>query len=301
MADCDTGLMMQSSGERTLVSTTAGPVEIVHIPGDRPPVLFFPGGHCSARSDCGWELYTASGYGVVSFSRPGYGGTRVGRLGPARFATVVREVCSQLDIAVTAAAVGVSFGGLQAIHVAGGRGRGVDIPRLVLHSCAPSTIAYPDSRAQAIGGRLLFAPPVERVVWALVRRMIESDAGLRWLMGRLSTLPVGTWWDRFGVADRDRARTLFSSMSSGSGFILDLAQGRAGGSEPRRLAMASVRCPTLVTGSPYDRGVAFAHAEDLAAGIPGASLVELDSPSHLFWLGPGREKATSIVSSFLGG
>ena len=283
--------------ETRIKSTSAGPVEIVQLPGERPPVLFFPGGHCSARCDCGWGLYAESGHAVVSFSRPGYGGTRVGPLSAEAFTPLVREVCEQLDISVIAAAVGVSFGGLQAVHVAADRELGV--PRLVLHSCAPSGLPYPDTRAEAIVGPIVFSPALQGLVWRLVRRMVRSDSGLRRMMARLSKLPVEDWWEQLSAADRDEARALFQSMRSDSGFVNDLRQGQARGAAARRDAMSKVQCPTLVTASPHDRGVSFAHAVDFANTIPDAVLVELDSPSHLFWIGPGRERLISIVSSFI--
>ncbi|MEP7192309.1 MAG: hypothetical protein ABI903_05535 [Actinomycetota bacterium] len=188
--------------ETRIVSTSAGPVEIVQVPGERPPVLFFPGGHCSAKCDCGWGLYTGSGHAVVSFSRPGYGGTRVGPLSAAEFEPLISEVCEQLDITVIAAAVGV-------------------------------------------------------------------------------------------------ARALFRCMRSDSGFINDLRQGQDRWAAARRDVLSKVQCPTLVTGSPHDRGVSFAHAEDFANAIPDAQLVGLDSPSHIFWIGPGRARLVSIVRSFI--
>lgn len=265
--------------------------------GERPPVLFFPGGHCSAASDCGWGLYTDSGYGIVSFSRPGYGDTRVGPLSAAEFAPLVREVCEQLDIPEIAAAVGVSFGGLQAVHAAADRE--LRVPRLVLHSCAPSRLPYPDTRAEAIMGPVVFSPLLQGLVWRLIHRMVRSDSGLRRMMARLSKLPVEDWWDDLSVADKAEARALFHSMRSDSGFVNDLRQGRAADAAARRDAMANVRCPTLVTGSPHDRGVSFAHAEDFAAAMPDAVLVELDSPSHLFWIGPGRARLVAVVESFL--
>lgn len=290
---CQTGFM----AEPRIVMTSAGPVGVVQVLGERPPVLFFPGGHCSAQVDCGWGLYTGSGHAVVSFSRPGYGGTRVGRLSAAEFAPLVPEVCGELGISVIAAAVGVSFGGLQAVHVA--QCQELRIPRLVLHSCAPSGLPYPDTRAQAIGGPVVFSPLLQGVVWRLVHRMVRSDSGLRRMMTQLSTLPVDDWWEQLSVADRDEARALFQAMRSDSGFVNDLRQGRVREAAARRDAVSNVRCTTLVTGSPHDRGVSFAHAQDFAASIPDADLVELDSPSHLFWIGPGRARLASIVRSFL--
>jgi pimeloyl-ACP methyl ester carboxylesterase len=283
--------------ETHLVSTSAGPVEIVQVPGERPPALFFPGGHCSARCDCGWGLYTESGHAVVSFSRPGYGGTRVGPLSAAEFAPLVREVCEQRGISVIAAAVGVSFGGLQAVHVAEDQELGV--PRLVLHSCAPSGLPYPDTRAEAIVGPVLFSPLLQGLVWRLVRRVVRSDSGLRTMMARLSKLPVEDWWEQLSAPDRDQARALFRCMRSDLGFVNDLRHGQARWADARREALSKVRCPTLVTGSPHDRGVSFAHAEDLANSIPDSHLVELDSPSHIFWIGPGRARLVAIVRSFI--
>jgi len=40
-------------------------------------------------------------------------------------------------------------------------------------------------------------------------------------------------------------------------------------------------------------------AEDLAQTIATATLVELDAPSHLFWIGPARAKIERAVRHFL--
>lgn len=280
-----------------LVSVSAGVVEILHVPGDRSAVLFFPGGHCRAAADCGRSLYAGLGYEVVSFSRPGYGGTRVGRLTAAEFASLAGEVCEQLGISSVAASVGVSFGGLQAVHVAGGRQPRVQ--RLILHSCAPSTKQYPDRRAEALLGPVVFSPLVQGAVWGLVRSVVRSDAGLRMMLSQLSNLPTSAWWDLMSAEDKDEARNLFQSMRSDSGFTNDLRQGQPRGANARRQAMSAVRCPTLVTASRNDGGVSFAHAEDFARVIPGADLVELSSPSHLFWLGSQRAQLISTLQSFI--
>ena len=67
-------------------------------------------------------------------------------------------------------------------------------------------------------------------------------------------------------------------MEAGSGFVYDLRQWRR--QTPHRLeALLGVSCRTLVTGSPYDGGVSFAHAKNLGDVIPGAVLAELHSPT----------------------
>jgi pimeloyl-ACP methyl ester carboxylesterase len=286
-------------GETAVVRTSGGPVEIVRVPGDRSPVLFFPGGHCGASVDCGWRLYTGAGHSLVSFSRPGYGNTRVGPLSPAEFAPLVRDVCRELGLSVISAAVGVSFGGMQAVHAA--RDADLHVEHLVLHSCAPSGLPYPDTRSESLLGPVLFAPELQGIFWNGVRRVVDSDAGLRMMMGRLSRLPTRAWWHHLTPDDKAQARLLFRRMSSDSGFLNDLRHGRNRDAAARRDVMAAVRCPTLVTGSRHDRGVAFAHAEDFARHIPGAVLRELDSPNHIFWIGPDSARLASIVEDFLDG
>jgi pimeloyl-ACP methyl ester carboxylesterase len=283
--------------EVRILVTGLGPVEVALSPGARSPVLFFPGGHCSARTNCGWDPYIQSDHGVLSFSRPGYGATRVGPLTAGEFAPAVREVCEQLQVDSVAAAVGVSFGGMQAAHVAADPS--LRIQRLILHSCAPSVLPYPDTRAETITGPLVFSPALQGVVWPLVRRLVRSETGLRMMMGQLSTLPVNAWWDQLSAVDKNEARQMFEGMQSGSGFVNDLRQGRPDQTLDRGAALARVPCPTLVTGSRHDGAVSFAHAQSLTDTIPGAELVELDSPNHVFWIGPSRPRVASIVSAFM--
>lgn len=269
----------------------------MYRPGGEPAVLFFPGGHCSAAVDCGWSLYTSAGHGVLAFSRPGYGNTDVGRLNAAEFVPAVAECCEELGIGRTAGAVGVSFGGMQALHAAWSLPELV--PRLVLHSCAASTRAYPDGRLESLFGPLAFSPALQGFTWAMVASLVGSDAGLRRMVGALSKTPVENWWHTWSVEDKGRARDLFRTMRSGSGFANDLQQARPDRASYRRLVQTRTACPTLVTASRQDAGVAFAHAEDYADTIPGAMLVELSAPSHLFWLGPAREEAQAAVTDFM--
>ncbi len=280
-----------------VLATGSGPVEVMYLRGSKPPVLFFPGGHCSAAIDCGWSLYARTGQGLLTFSRPGYGRTEVGRLDAGEFVPAVGECCDLLGVAETTAVVGVSFGGLQAIETA------IALPhlapRLVLHNCAPSTYAWPDSRRWALGGRLVFSPTMERLTWRGVARVVASDSGLRRMVASLSTRPVSEWWHTWSEQDKRHCREMFLQMGSGAGFVNDLRQGRPDRGSERRLAQNHVVCPTLVTGSRDDGGVDFRHAQDLAATIETATLVELPSPSHLFWLGPERSQAQAAVDEFL--
>lgn len=262
-----------------------------------PVVLVFPGGHASAATPLGQDLYTDLGYRVLTFSRPGYGRSHVGLLTAADFVPAVSEVCQQLAIVEVAATVGISFGGLQAVHVA------VSLPhlapRLVLHSCAPSQLPYPDTRLERRAAPLAFGPHIQGLTWRVVRALTSSDGGLRLMMTPLSTLPTAPWWDTWTPADRDAARSTFAAMDSGSGFANDLRQGRADRAHYRHATIESVPCPTLVTASRHDGGVSFDHAENFVHTIANARLAETDSKSHFYWLGTDRQTVSDAIREFI--
>ncbi|MDH3307546.1 MAG: alpha/beta hydrolase [Acidimicrobiia bacterium] len=278
-----------------VVSTNYGPVEVQRIEGSLPPVLFMPGGHCTASTPAGQAIYVERGHEVLSFSRPGYGATDVGLLGGAEFVPVIEEVCQQLGIGRAAAVVGVSFGGMQAIHLAAAS----TIPEaLVLHSCAPSTFPFPDSRRDRLAAPLLFGHAGD-LTWAMVGRLVRSDRFLRTMMTQLSNLAPEQWFDGWEVDERDAARATFTSMRSGRGFLNDIRQAGPALSRYREQAQTSVGLPTLITASRADGGVDFIHSEDLARTIPGSVLVETSAPSHFFWIGPHRTEVALAIDEFL--
>ena len=286
--------------DTTLVRTRLGAVEVaLNGPRGGVPVLVFPGGHATAGSPLGVDLYTDLGYRTLAFSRPGYGRTRVGPLVAAEFVPAVADACQQLGITETAATVGISFGGLQALQVA------VCLPhlasRLVLHSCAPSTLPYPDTTLEAVAGPLVFGPRTQRLTWHAVRALTATDRGLRLMMSSLSTTPTTSWWQTWGPADRASARATFAAMDSGSGFITDLRQGVADRARYREAIQRAVPCPALVTASRHDGGVSFNHAEDFVRTIPRARLVATSAQSHFYWLGPDRPALATAIADFLRG
>ncbi|GAB3554128.1 pimeloyl-ACP methyl ester carboxylesterase [Actinopolyspora lacussalsi] len=279
-----------------VVGTSLGPVEVGISSEAGEAVVFFPGGHSTAATPNGADLYTELGYRVVTFSRPGYGRTAVGDLTAAEFVPAVAEVCAGLGITTAAATVGMSFGGLQAVHVATGLPHLA--PRLVLHSCAPSSLPYPDGLTERLVAPLAFGPRTQRLTWRAVRLLTASDRGLRVMMSSLSRLPVRQWWSQWSRDDRAAARGIFSMMGSGSGFVTDLRQARPERSSYRESTLRSVPCPTLITASRHDGGVAFEHTEDLRRTIPDARLVETGAPSHFHWLGASRGTVSRTVREF---
>jgi pimeloyl-ACP methyl ester carboxylesterase len=289
---------LQNCGMRTcVVDTSVGPVEVLLTRGVGDVVLFFPGGHTTAATPLCAGLYAELGYRVLTFSRPGYGLTDVGDLTAAEFVPLIAEVCERLGVVGAAATVGLSFGGLQAVHVA------VALPhlapRLILHSCAPSSRRYPDTLLERVGAPVAFNPRLQRLTWRAVRTMTASDRGLQVMMTSLSRLPVAEWWDTWTSADRAAARSTFARLDSGAGFMTDLRQASASRSAYRASLLRSVPCATLVTASRQDRGVAFAHAEDFVCTIPDVRLVDTGAPSHFFWLGAAGHIALDAIRDFM--
>lgn len=263
--------------------------------GDRQ-VLLFPGGHCSATTPLGQDVYEELGLRVVTVSRPGYGATRVGDLTAAAFVPAVTEVAATLGVTRFAAVVGVSFGGLQALRTT----VATDLAaRLVLHSCAPSRLPFPDTRRDRAMAGVVFHPRVERATWAATRAMVRTDRGLRLMMGELSTLPAGAWFDDWSADEREQARATLLSMGSGRGFVLDVSQGRAAGSAEREEIQRAVGVPTVITASRSDGGAAFEHALDFEATITGSKVVETEAPSHFAWIGASRRVLLEALREFL--
>ncbi len=283
-------------GEQTVV-TSGGPVEVRYIAAEKPPVLLFPGGHATAATPTGELVYTQLGHAVLCFSRPGYGHTEVGPLTAAEFTTLVAETCRRLGIERAAAAAGVSFGGLQAIHTAISTPELA--PKLILHSCAPSALPYPDAWLQRVAVPLAFGPATQKMTWAAVRRMVARDAGLKAMMSSLTRLPEDQWWPHMSQTDRDAARAMFNAMESGYGFVNDVRQASARLSGYRAHVQRSVRVPTLITASRHDGGVSFRHATNFAATIPHARLCETSAPTHLYWIGDAHSEIRDAVESFL--
>jgi hypothetical protein len=98
-------------------------------------------------------------------------------------------------------------------------------PRLILHSCAPSSRPYPDTALERLAAPVAFGRHTQRLTWRAVRVMTASDKGLRAMMQILSKLPVDEWWDSWTPSDRAAARSTFSQMDSGSGFVTVICHG----------------------------------------------------------------------------
>lgn len=284
---------------RQILCTSAGQVEIVETNGSGGWVLYFHGGHETAQTAAASQLYVDLGYSVLTVSRPGYGATSVGPISPLEFSALADEVRNHVALEHFLAVVGTSFGGPQAVAYASQFPARVH--SLILHSAAPSSRPYPDKAIQRLLGRVIFHPRVERLTWKVVSLLLQksSQRGLQMMMAPLSTRPTGEWLDELSASERQEMIDLFCTMRSWSGFMIDVRHAGPDGTNLRRRTQERVTCPTLITASRYDAGVAWGHAEDFASTIPNARLVEIPAASHLFWIGPAKPLLIETIRQFL--
>lgn len=253
-------------------------------------VILCHGGYVRAGLALGEEVFAAAGHTVLVPSRPGYGRTPLSTgTSVEGFADVIRELCARLGIARVAAAVGISGGGPTAATLAA---RHTDlIERLILIS-AVGWLPYP-GRWTRLGTYLAFNVRTERLTWALVHTLARRapDVCLRLMLRSLSTVPVDEVVAALHARDRDFLITLFTQMRSGGGFLNDLR------STPD--VTARIGQPTLVIASRTDGGVAFTHAESLAAAITHAELIESHAHTHFVWLGADWPTIAGRIDTFL--
>jgi DNA-binding CsgD family transcriptional regulator len=68
-----------------------------------------------------------------------------------------------------------------------------------------------------------------------------------------------------------------------------------------RPLLARVRCPTLVLHRRDDRTIAFSEGRDVAAGIPGATLLPLNGTDTVIWEGDVEALLEPVLSFLCGG
>lgn len=279
----------------TVIELPQGPVEFRWEQRGPRTVLMVHGGHMRASLPLGEEVFARAGYSILAPSRPGYGRTplHVGP-GPVKFADVVAGLCHELGIRRLAAVVGQSAGGPTAVMLASCHRDLVE--RLILQS-AVGLLPWPDRRTR-LGGGVLFIPRTERAVWAITHILVRRTPrlALRLLLRELTSRPAGTFVAGLAPEHRALLLGLFARMRSGAGFAADLRH-LAGGTGPA----PRVTQPTLVIASPDDGAVPFAHAQALAAAIPGAQLITSRAPSHFIWLGEDYPDIELSITRFLRG
>ena len=250
--------------------------------------LILHGGHMSARCRFGEETFRHADYSVLVPSRPGSGRTAVAA-GPSapEFAVRLVGLCRLLGLG-DLTVVGISLGARTALTMAAFY---PELVQRVILMCPTSFGTWPDPRARRLA-YAAFTPGVERVTWGTLHYLLHRDPDkyLPGILENLTTLDGQEAVRRLG-ADVGEMTQFLLSCQSGRGFLIDL---RA----PTDVT-SDVAQPTLILASRNDGAVSFDHAQYLVATFRDARLVEVDTPSHLLWLGEGSDRTAAEIGSFI--
>jgi pimeloyl-ACP methyl ester carboxylesterase len=251
-------------------------------------VLILHGGHMSAGCRFGEETFLDAGYSVLVISRPGYGRTAAGA-GPSapEFAIRLASLCRRLGLSEVTI-VGISLGARTALTMAAFYSELV--PRVIL-MCPTSFGPWPDRRGRRIA-YAVFPPGIERATWGTLHRLLRTNPEkyLPRIVENLTTLDGETAVRRLGP-DAGKITEFLLCCQSHHGFLVDL---RA----PTDVS-DDVAQPTLILATRNDGAVSFDHAEHLASTLRDATLVEVDTPTHLLWLGDGSDQIAAAIHSFI--
>jgi pimeloyl-ACP methyl ester carboxylesterase len=251
-------------------------------------VLILHGGHMSARCRFGEETFREAGYSVLVTSRPGYGRTAVGA-GPSapEFAVRLASLCRRLGLSEVTV-VGISLGARSALTLAAFY---PELVRRVILMCPTSFRPWPEGRSRRIA-YAVFAPRVERATWGTLHRLLRKtpEKHLAGIVENLTTLDGREAVRRLG-GDVDKIIEFLLCCQSGRGFLVDLRAPTDVGDH--------VLQPALILATRNDGAVSFDHAEHLAATLHRATLVDVDTPTHLLWLGEGSNHTAAAVDSFI--
>jgi pimeloyl-ACP methyl ester carboxylesterase len=251
-------------------------------------VLILHGGHMSARCRFGEELFLEAGSSVLVTSRPGYGRTAIAA-GPSapEFAVGLAALCRRLGLREVTV-LGISVGARTALTMA------AFYPQLVsrvILMCPTSFRRWPDGRGRWIA-YASFAPGVERATWGMLHYLLRKhpERFLPRVLENLSTLN-GEMAVRRLDADVNKITEFLLCCRSGRGFLIDLRS-------PIDVS-SDVTQPTLILATRNDGAVSFDHAEHLVATVRQATLVEVDTPTHLVWLGEGSDRTAAAIKRFI--
>ena len=156
--------------------------------------------------------------------------------------------------------------------------------------CPTSFRLWPDREGRRIA-YTVFAPGVERATWArCADAPARSRQALAGIVANLTTLDGQEAVRRLGP-DAEKMTEFLLRCESSRGFLVDLRT-------PTDVT-DDVGQPTLILATRNDGAVSFDHAEHLAATIRHATLVEVDTPTHLLWLGEGSDHTAAAIQSFM--
>ncbi|MNO47772.1 2-hydroxy-6-oxo-6-phenylhexa-2,4-dienoate hydrolase [compost metagenome] len=277
----------------TSIQTRCGLVEYrISEPENSPAertLLFINGGHTHCNSLLPDEPHLLdAGYRLIIPSRPGYQGTpsKTGRTA-VEAADALAALMEELQVDHFDV-IALSAGGPTGLQLAGRYPR---LVRKLILQCAV-TCEWPDARQKRIAS-MLFRPGIERIFWALFRRMLSAAPRftLTKLMESLTTLDAKAIVKALDAEQFLGMKQFVEMQRSGSGFMNDIHHNSGD--------LTRIQARTLIVFSKYDGTIPYRHVEYAMSRIPHAELYLTEAESHLMWFSSHYAEVRSHLIHFL--
>lgn len=268
---------MPKPTDSQIANTPNGPIEY-RLLGSGPVVLACHGTSSDCFSTEGTAPLLASGFSILTPSRPGYGRTPV-QTGQTA-AQAADAMAALLDC------LGIPSCGVLAIS--GGGPTGVALaanhPKRVQRLALMAALTRTEGRANepAYQSQKAFYGPMHEVTWGMLRLMSDLSPRnmARQTMAIFSTNDPADSLNRLQPDDIESIRRFYHGRSSRKGALNDLTHSLDAG------MLRQVRAPVLVIHSRMDASVPFTHAEWSLQHIADAQLCEGGFTGHFLWIGP---------------
>lgn len=268
-----------------IAKTSKGPMEY-RLEGRGSTVMVLNGGHCSRESRLSHERLANHGFSVLTPSRPGYDSTpaEVGKSAKAA-ADALAALLDTLQIE-TVDVISISAADPTALafvqqHPGWAR-------KLILESAVTTDWDEPAKRRSRIGfGR------AAKITWGIMHGMLRLFPMLivKVLLRGLTVLDADTVLKRMSPDDLAFVKRMLQASRASTGFVNDV--------EHTVEHLETITKPVLVMYSPNDATVSPRNARRGENEIAACELYEVQSDTHLIWIGPTAKAAWQKRLSFL--
>jgi pimeloyl-ACP methyl ester carboxylesterase len=268
-----------------IVQTSKGPIEY-RLEGSGPTVLVLNGGHCSRDTRLSHEKLTGHGFSVLTPSRPGYDGTpsEVGKSAQAA-ADAIAALLETLKIP-RVDVIGISAAGPTALAFA--QQHPGMLRKLILESAVATDWDERIKRVSRIGfGK------AGKGTWAIMHLMLKffPTAIIKFLLRDLTVLDANMVLNKMSQDDLTFVKRMIQTSQASTGFLNDI--------EHKVDHLAAITKPVLVMYSSNDKTVSPRNARRIADEITGCELYEVQSDTHLIWIGASAKSVWEKRLSFL--
>ncbi len=270
---------------QNIARTSKGSIEY-RFEGSGPTIVVLNGGHCSRDTRLSHEKLTEHGFSVLTPSRPGYDSTpsEVGKSAQAAadaLATLLDTLqISKVDV------IGISAAGPTALAFA--QQHPSRVRKLILESAVATDWDEQTKKLSRIG-----FGGAAKVTWAVMHMMLKffPTVIIKALLHDLTVLDVNMVINRMSQDDLAFVKRMLQTSQASTGFLNDI--------EHKVDNLATITKPVLVMYSPNDKTVSPNNARRIADEIATCELYEVQSDTHLIWIGVSAKDVWKKRLSFL--